>query len=144
MPDNPQSPTDFDALNRRIRASLAQADTYTRGKQRLNSTLTITTIIASALTAFITGLTALQGPVVIPGVLEWQGACAIGAVLSLVTAITSGVSQQMNISQRLIEGTQCAGRLRALELIASTQTRNAAEITAEYADILRTYGEVVR
>jgi hypothetical protein len=62
----------------------------------------------------------------------------------VITTISSGVSQQMNISKRLIEGSQCAGRLRALELIASTKAREASEITIEYAEILRTYSEVTK
>ena len=49
----------------------------------------------------------------------------------------------MNISRRLVEGSQCVGRLRALELIASTKTRDMNEITIEYAEILRAYAEVI-
>jgi hypothetical protein len=142
MPENKQ--TSHDKLEQRIRASLASADSYTQRNQKLNSTLTLTVIISSALTAFLTGLTAATGPTPIPGLLDWQGACSIGAVLSLITAISSGVSQQMNIGKRLIEGSQCAGRLRALELVASTKTRDIDEITNEYAEILRTYAEVTK
>ena len=144
MPEETQSQVNIAALAEKIHVSLARADSYTKRNQRLNSTLMIVTIFGSALTAFLTGLTALEGPVVIPGLLEWKGACTVGSILSLVTAITSGLSQQMNISEKLIEGTQCAGRLRALELLAETQSRSIPEITSEYADILRTYGEVTR
>jgi hypothetical protein len=147
MPENnketkPQ--VSYDKLEQKIRVSLSSADAYTKHNQKLNSALTITTIVSSALTAFLTGLTAAQGPVVIQGVLDWQGACSLGAILSVITTISSGVSQQMNISKRLIEGSQCAGRLRALELIASTKAREASEITIEYAEILRTYSEVTK
>ncbi len=135
---------EFETLLKRIRASLADADLYTRRNQRLNSTLGTITIVGSALTAFLTALTAAQGPTVIPGVLDWQVTCSIGAVLSLITTICSGVSQQMNISQRLVLGSQCVGRLRALELVTSTQTRSAAEITDEYAEILRMYAETLK
>ncbi|MBL8103369.1 MAG: hypothetical protein JNM02_12615 [Anaerolineales bacterium] len=142
MPKNiPES--DFETLLKRIRVSLSDADSYTRRNQRLNSILGLVTIVGSALTAFLTALTAAQGPTVIPGVLDWQVTCFIGAVLSFVTTICSGVSQQMNISQRLILGSQCVGRLRALELVATTQTRGSEEITNEYAEILRTYAETV-
>ena len=134
----------YDSLEQRIRASLKNADAYTRRNQKLNSTLTITVIVSSALTAFLTGLTAAEGPVVVPGLLDWQGACLLGAVLSVITTISSGISQQMNIGKRLIEGSQCAGRLRALELVASTKTREVKEITNEYAEILRTYAEVTK
>ncbi len=50
----------------------------------------------------------------------------------------------MNISQRLVLGSQCVGRLRALELVTSTQTRNITEVTDEYAEILRTYAETLK
>ena len=147
MPENDKETrpqVSYDKLEQKIHASLANADLYTQRNQKLNSALAITVIVSSALTAFLTGLTAAQGPVVIQGVLDWQGACSIGAVLSVITTISSGVSQQMNISRRLIEGSQCVGRLRALELVASTKTREVSEITNEYAEILRTYAEVTK
>jgi ABC-type dipeptide/oligopeptide/nickel transport system permease component len=135
---------DHAALEQRIIASLAAADAYTRRNQKLNSTLTIITIIGSAVTAFLTAITAAQGPDVIPGVLNWQGACSIGAVLSIITAICSGLSQQMDISRKLIEGSQCVGRLRALELVTATRVRSVSEITTEYAEVLRTYSEAIK
>lgn len=138
-----QSQPEFDDLLKRIRLSLSDADLYTRNNQRLNSILGTTTIIGSALTTFLTALTAAQGPTVVPGLLDWRIACSIGAVLSFITAICSGISQQMNISQRLILGSQCVGRLRALELLASTRAQGVAEITNEYADILRIYAEAI-
>ena len=142
MPKNvPEA--DFETLLKRIRISLSDADSYTQRNQRLNSILGLVTIVGSALTAFLTALTAAQGPVVIQGLLDWQVACSIGAILSFITTITSGVSQQMNISQRLVLGSQCVGRLRALELVTATKTRDVAEITNEYAEILRTYAETV-
>ncbi len=146
MPGDAQSTQphgDRDALTQKIRASLSKADAYTRRQRRLNSTLTLVATIGSAMTAFITALTAVQGPVVIPGVLEWQSACAIGAALSLVTTICSGVSQQMNTSQNFSLGSQCVGRLRALDLVAATQTRSVGDVTMEYAEILKTYSEII-
>ncbi|MBI5839511.1 MAG: hypothetical protein HZB19_05360 [Chloroflexi bacterium] len=147
MPRNVQETQpqiDYGTLLKRIRASLSDADSFTQRHKRLNSTLTMITIIGSALTAFITALTAVEGPTVIPGLLDWKVACSLGAVLSFVTTICSGLSQQMNISQKLVLGSQCTGRLRALELVATTQTRAVGEITNEYAEILRTYAETVR
>lgn len=87
-----QSEGERGSVIQRIRASLSQADAYTRRQQRLNSTLTLATTVGSALTAFITALTAAQGPTVIPGILDWQGACTIGAVLSFITTVCSGLS----------------------------------------------------
>jgi hypothetical protein len=144
MPRNiqePQPQVDFASLLKRIRDSLSDADSYTQRYKRLNSTLMIVTIVGSALTAFITALTAVEGPTVVPNLLDWRVACSIGAVLSLLTTVCSGLSQQLNISQKLVLGSQCVGRLRALELVAATQTRGVSEITNEYAEILRTYAE---
>ncbi|MEW6406748.1 MAG: hypothetical protein AB1649_33625 [Chloroflexota bacterium] len=146
MPGDAQSThphSDHDALIRRIHASLSKADAYTQHQRRLNSTLTLVATLGSAMTAFITALTAIEGPVVIPGLLEWQSACAIGAVLSLVTTVCSGLSQQMNISQNFSLGSQCVGRLRALDLVAATQTRSVGDVTMEYAEILKTYSEII-
>jgi hypothetical protein len=142
MPENKQS--GYDKLEQRIRASLTLADSYARKNQQLNSTLVIITIVGSALTAFLTGLTAATGPVPMPGILDWQGACSLGAVLSIITAVSSGISQQLNISKRLMDGSQCVGRLRALELVVATKTREVDAITNEYAEILRTYAEVTK
>jgi hypothetical protein len=142
MPENKQS--NYEKLTQRISASLLSADQYTKRNQRLNSTLVFITIVSSALTAFLTGLTAATGPVPMPGILDWRGACSMGAVLSVITAISSGVNQQLNIGKRLMDGSQCVGRLRALELVASTKTREVDEITNEYAEILRTYAEVTK
>jgi hypothetical protein len=127
----------------KIQESLARVASFTKRQERLNSTLTLVTTIGSAVTAFITALTALKGPVVIPGLLDWQGACGIGAVLSFVTTISSGVGQQLNVSQKLIDGSQCTGRLRALEFAAVSKTKSAAELAAEFADILRTFPNVM-
>ena len=133
-----------ETIIQRIRTSLTQADEYTRRQQRLNSTLTISTTVGSALTAFVTALTAAQGPTVIPGVLDWQGACTIGAIFSFITTVCSGLNQQMNTSQKFLLGSQCVGRLRALELVATAQSRAMDEITNEYAGILREYAEALR
>jgi hypothetical protein len=146
MPRNVQEAkpqVSYDSLLQRIRTSLADADSYTQRQKRLNSRLMIIIIFGSALAAFITALTAVEGPTVIPGLLDWKVACTIGAVLSFVTTVCSGLSQQLNISQKLVLGSQCVGRLRALELVAATQTRALGEITNEYAEILRTYAEAV-
>jgi len=135
---------DYAALEQRVRASLAAADEYTWRNRKLNSTLSTIAIIGSALTAFLTTLTAAKGPVIIQGMLDWQGACSLGAIMSVTTTIASGLNQQMDISRRLMEGSQCVGRLRALELVVTTRARSAVDITAEYAEILRTYAEATR
>ncbi|MCC7118923.1 MAG: hypothetical protein IT310_10400 [Anaerolineales bacterium] len=140
--NNPQA--GLSEITRRIQESLSKATDYTKHQGKLNSTLTLVTTIGSAVTAFITALTALQGPTVIPGVLDWQSACGIGAVLSLITTISSGVGQQLNVSQKLIDGSQCAGRLRALEFSAASKIKGAEELATEYADILRLFPNVIQ
>ncbi len=134
---------DHTEMTRKIQDSLSKAAAYTKQQSRMNSTLTLVTTVGSAVTAFITALTALEGPTVIPGILNWQVACGIGAVLSLITTVSSGLGQQLNISQKLINGSQCTGRLRALEFSAIANTKNAEELAAEYADILRTFPNVI-
>ena len=139
----PQTMQDQNSIIQKIQVSLKEADSYTRRQQRLNTTLTLATTIGSALTAFITALTAVQGPDVIPGVLDWRVACITGAIFSFITTVCSGLNQQLNASQKFLLGNQCVGRLRALDLVASTQTRSTAEITNEYAEILQTYAEAL-
>lgn len=141
MKDN--HPLDLNEMTRKIQDSLAKVAAYTKKQGKVNSTLTLVTTIGSALTAFITALTALEGPTVIPGVLDWQGACGIGAVLSLITTLSSGMGQQLNVSQKLMDGSQCTGRLRALEFSAISKTKNIEELAAEYADILRAFPNVM-
>jgi len=134
---------DVSDMTRKIQDSLSKVSAYTKQQSKMNSTLTLVTTIGSAVTAFITALTAIEGPTVIPGLLDWQNACGIGAVLSLITTISSGVGQQLNVSQKLIDGSQCTGRLRALEFSAIAKTKSAEELAAEYADILRTFPNVM-
>ena len=137
------NPIDLAEMTRKIQDSLTKATAYTKQQGKMNSTLTLITTIGSAVTAFITALTAIEGPTVIPGLLDWQNACGIGAVLSLITTVSSGMGQQLNVSQKLIDGSQCTGRLRALEFAAASRTKGADELAAEYADILRTFPNVM-
>lgn len=135
---------DFNLIGRRVRDSLIKAEQYAQQQQRTNTTLMIISIVGSAFTTFLTAVTAAQGPIVMSGIWDWQGACALGAAISLVTTICTGLSQQLNISAKMMMGGQCVGRLRALDLVIVTKAREGAEIAKEYAEILAQFPDVTR
>jgi hypothetical protein len=134
----------FDSLAQRIGESLSKAEIYIKGLRRTNTALMVIGIGGSALTTFLTGITATQGPVVVAGIWDWQSACIAGAILSLITTVCMGLSQQLDVSGKLMTGSQCVGRLRALDLVAATRARKAEDVTQEFAEILQTYPEIVR
>jgi hypothetical protein len=52
------------------------------------------------------------------------------------------INQQMKINERLMQATQCVGRLRALEVALATGSQSWEEITKEYGEIVKTYPEL--
>jgi hypothetical protein len=96
--------------------------------------------IASAMAAFLTGMAALQGPVVT----NWKTTCAIAAVFSLAAGIATGLHKTLGIANRLARASDCAGKLRALEVALTMSAgrpdaevgTKCAQLAADYPDIL--------
>jgi hypothetical protein len=136
-------PASPDLLIQRVQDSLKQAQAYTTRHRKLHTTLTIMGIITSALTTLVAGGTATQG-MLSPTRLDWPvAACSLAALLSLVAAITGGLNQQWNLAERLMQGQNCVGRLRAIDVAFATGSRSPEELARDYEDIVRTFTVVL-
>jgi hypothetical protein len=132
---------DRDALARRVSASLRKAQQHVSRLRRTNTRLLITGIASSAASTLVAGITAAQGPVVGEGTEGWRVACIVAAVFAFVSTVSSGLGQQLKTGDRLLEGRQCVGRLRALDVTIATGSREWEEIVQEYEEIAKTYPE---
>jgi len=139
-----QSTQGHEALAHRVHESLQKAEAYYARLRKMSTRLLASSIIGSAATTLVTGITAAQGPLVGEDIAGWRLACIIGAVLGFTTTVCLGLNQQLKIGDRLSTGDQCAGRLKALDVAIVVGSRSWDEITKEYEDIVRTYPEPIR
>ncbi len=126
-----------------VQSSLAKAQKAAVGFRRLNTTLVFTSLFSSALGTLITGLTVANGPLFGSGVDGWKVSCILGAVLGFLTTLSVGVSQQMQVSERLASSQSCTGRLRALDLILTTQSKPWEAVVQDYEAVLRDYPDIL-
>ena len=91
----------------------------------------------------IAGITAAQGPIIGSGTEGWRLACIIAAVFGFASTISSGINQQLDTSDLIVEGTQCVKKLRSLELGITTGTKKWEEVNREYEDIVNDYPEFI-
>jgi len=131
------------AFAQTVKESLRKAEESTSGLRKANSRLLVTSIVSSAATALVAGGTALTGPVVGEGIPGWRFACTVAAILAFTSTVCTALTQQLRIGDRLTEGNQCVGRLRSLDLTIITGGRSWEEITKEYAEIAKTYPELI-
>lgn len=137
------SALDRDELTLRIKTSLRKAEKIASGLRKTNTRLLVSGISASGISTLVAGLTATQGPLIGAGIVGWRVACMIAAVFALISTLTIGLTQQLRISDRAVQGTQCVGRLRSLEVTIATGSHPWDDIAAEYEDIARTYPELI-
>jgi hypothetical protein len=130
---------DHDALVRRIRSSLQRTQHRVSRLRTTNTRLLILGVVTSGVSTLITGVTAAQGPVVGEGIPGWRLACAAGAIFGFATTVSVGLSQRLNLGERLSEANQCLGRLKFLDVAIDTGSRTWGEIAEEYEEIVRRY-----
>jgi len=133
---------DHQAFAQIVKDSLQRAQVYISGLRKTNTFLLIASIVSSAATTFVAGGTAVAGPVVGDGVAGWKIACVVAAILAFVSTVTTALIQQMKTGERLIQGTQCVGRLRALDVAIAIGSQSWEDITREYGEIVKTYPEL--
>jgi hypothetical protein len=134
---------DREVLVKRVEDSLRQVESSTRSLRRINTGLLFSGTLSSAAATLVAGVTAAQGPIVSSGPTGWRISCIVAAVLSFLTAASIGLNQQMKVGDKLVEGHQCAGRLRSLEVAIATHSRDWDEIAKEYEEIVKTYPDVM-
>ena len=66
----------------------------------------------------------------------------MAAVFAFVSTVSTALIQQMKTGERLIQGTQCVGRLKALQVAMATGSQSWEEIVKEYTEIVKTYPEI--
>jgi hypothetical protein len=132
-----------DALTRRVKESLKRADKHAARLKRMNTRLLVLGVVNSGASTLITGVTAAQGPVIGEGIPGWRLACAAGAVFGFATTISVGLSQRLDLSERLSKAHQCLGRLRFLDIAIDTGSRTWGEITDEYEAIVKAYPDIM-
>jgi hypothetical protein len=127
-----------------VKASLRKAEGIVAGYQKNNSTLLITTIVSSTGATMVAGVTAAVGQAASIGTEGWRIACIIAAVFGLVSTVTTGLSQLLNISDRLSEGRQGLAKLRHLDIVITTGSIGWEEIAREYEGIAQEYPNLIQ
>ena len=126
-----------------IKASLQKAEGIVSGYQKNHTLLLVMTIVSSAGATAVAGITAAVGPAVSLGDEGWKIACIIAAVLGLVSTISTGLSAQLKISDRLLEGRQGLGKLKHLNVVITTGSIGWEEIAKEYEGIAQEYPDLI-
>lgn len=138
-----ESTQDRNALVQRVKASLQKAEEIVSGLRKANTRLLVAGMASSAASTLVAGITAAQGPVVGEGTEGWRVACIVAAVFGFASTVSTGLSQQLKINDRLSEGTQCVSKLRSLDVVIITGSRSWEEIVKEYEEIAKTYPELI-
>ena len=123
--------------------SLQKAEEAVANLRKTNSRVQITTIFSSGAATLVAGFTSAIGPSAEIGTEGWRLACILAAVFGFVSTVSSGLSQQMKYSERLAEGKQCVGKLRYLNVVINTGSKDLQEIATEYEEVARTYSEYI-
>ena len=103
-----------------------------------------TSLVASGASTLIVGVTSAVGEWAKIGVDGWRLACIIVAVFGFVATISSGISQQRNLNDKLSEGKQCLSRLKYLNTVIVTGGRELSELSQEYVGLAIKFPELIR
>ena len=140
---NKESRQDLEAFTQMVKDSLRKAQEITSSLRRKNTRLLITGMVCSAGTTLVAGGTTAVGPVVGEGDTGWRIACIVAAVLAFVSTVATALTTQLKYAERLTQGDQCVGRLRALDVVIVTGCGNWEEIIKEYGEIVKAYFEFI-
>jgi hypothetical protein len=132
-----------EAFLKRFRASLERAEKEVERLGKWNTWLLAVSVVNSAATTLVTGITAAQGPIVGEGIPGWRLSCIIAAIFGFATTLSVGLNQQLRIGDRLSAGNECLGRLKYLDLTLDTGSRPWEEVVEEYEGVVRTYPRIV-
>jgi len=133
---------DHTAFAQIVKDSLQQTQVRVSNLRKTNTWLLLVGIVSSAATTLVAGGTAVTGPVVGDGVAGWRLACIVAAIFAFMSTVCTTFTQQLRINERLTQGVQCAGRLRALDLAIATGNQSWEDITKEYGEIVKVFPEL--
>jgi hypothetical protein len=137
-----ESVHDHKAFAQIVQGSLQSGQARIAGLRKTHLWLLLASIVSSAITTLVAGVTAAAGPVVSEGVAGWRLACIVAAVFGFASTACTTLTQEMKIGERLVQGTQCVGRLKALDVAIATGSHSWEEITKEYTDIVKVYPDI--
>jgi hypothetical protein len=103
----------------------------------------ITSVVSSGAATLIAGVTSAVGEAANIGTEGWRLACIIAAVFGFVSTVSSGIIQQKNFNDRLSEGKECLSRLRYLNTVIVTGSRELSDISREYEELAVKYPELL-
>ena len=126
-----------------VGASLQKAEEAVANLRKTKNRVQTTTLFSSGAATLVAGLTSAIGPSAEIGTEGWRLACILAAIFGFVSTVSSGLSQQMKYSDRLSEGKQCVGKLRYLNLVINTGSKDLEEIATEYEEVVKTYSEYI-
>jgi hypothetical protein len=134
-----QSKQNHEALTKMVNDSLRKAQEITSGLRKKNTKFLIIGMVCSAGTTLVAGGTAVAGPVVGEGVVGWQIACIVAAILAFASTVSTALTTQLKLGERLSHGNQCIGRLKSLDVAIATGNENWEEVAKEYGEIVKAY-----
>jgi hypothetical protein len=138
-----ESRQDHEAFAQMVKDSLRKAQEHTSGLRRTNTRLIITGMVCSAGTTLVAGGTAVTGPVVGVEDAGWRLVCIVAAVFAFASTVCTALTTQLKFDERLSQGNQCVGRLKALDLAILTRSENWEQVTKEYGEIVKAYIEII-
>ena len=134
---------DLNAVSKSVKSSLIKTEKALSGHRKKNKNLLLASMSFSAASTLVAGVTSAGGPIIGSGIEGWRLACIVAAVLGFISTISTGISQQLESSDDLLEGTQCVGKLRSLDLSITTGSRTREEIIKEYEHIAERYPKFI-
>jgi len=126
-----------------VKASLRKAGGIVSGYRKKKNRLLFTAMISSAAVTLVAGVTAAAGPVADTGTDGWRMACVIAAIFGFISTVSTGLSEQLKISDRISEGSEGIGKLKYLDVVITTGNKSWEEITEEYEEIAKAYPELI-
>jgi hypothetical protein len=134
---------DKTALAHQIKSTLKKAEKVVSKQKRANTSTLIASFTLSAIATLVAGITSAAGPVIGSGIEGWRAACILAAVLSFVSTIITGISQQLKLSDQLVEASQCVAKLRALDIGITVGSRSWDVATREFEEIVITHPQLI-
>jgi hypothetical protein len=138
-----ESKQDREAFVQMVKESLRKAQEHTSGLRKTNTRLIITGMVCSAGTTLVAGGTAVTGPVVGVEDAGWRLACIVAAIFAFASTVCTALTTQLKFDERLTQGNQCVGRLKALDLAIFARSENWEQVTKEYGEIVKAYIEII-
>jgi hypothetical protein len=126
-----------------IKASLRKAEGIVFAYQKNHTRLQTMTIVSSAGATLVAGITAAAGQAAHIGTEGWRIACILAAIFGLLSTVSTGLTQQLKISDRLLEGRQGLSKLKHLDVVITTGSVGWDQIAREYEGIAQEYPELI-